>query len=460
MKALRLAVLAAVSGACAPPTETARPDVAVARVDEAPRLPPRARTATSNSGVQGAPPVAAATRALPAQLDLDGNDELTSEGSVPPRGHFEKVGRHWAALERVCDFATHGDALYLAHATRPLGLGGASLTRYSPQAKPPFSLAFSWNREGEPEKGGGAGQGFLRLRNIEGRLYAPDADPPYLGLGLATGVEGYVFVSDASGAFPPARRPGHLPPRAPTPERGGALVLPGAVHGFDVIRFRGKLYASTSAMIPPNGSAKSSPGVLLTPGDGPGPWQVAFSYPGAPGEDSVRLGYMTRFRDRLYLAISPLYGLDTHDFLVIAPPREQSALSPADARAVRVTASGGAHTLRWYTDRGKLYWLTVGRDGAELRVSEDGERFRVLELPREAGAASDVLRVGEHLLVLAEHGLYELAGDGFALRAPAPEGKPPFKVDDAYCAAPLVAFQGSVYAGDQQRGNLWRLVAD
>jgi hypothetical protein len=397
----------------------------------------------------------------PAQLELDGNDEDAEvDASIPEHGRFECVGRHWAALQRVCDFAVHDGVLYLAHATRPLGLGGASITAYRPEAKPPFSLAFNWNREGEPQQGGAGGQGFLRVRAIDGRLYVPDADPPYLGLRLATGIEGYLFASDARGRFASARMPGHLPPRAPTDERAGAFILPGSLHGFDVIRFRGKLYASTSAAIPPNGTATTSPGTLFTPGATPGPWQVAFTYAGSVGEASVRLGYMTRFRDRLYVALSPLQGLDRHDFVVIDPARDASGLANRDATAVQITAHGGAHTLRWYTDRGKLYWLSIGAAGVELRESVDGAHFRLLRLPADAGYPSDILRVGARLLVLAEQGLYELADGAFQLRARVPDGKSPFKVDDGYCAPPLVAFQRHLYAGGQLRGDLWRLVPE
>jgi sugar lactone lactonase YvrE len=127
---------------------------------------------------------------------------------------------------------------------------------------------------------------------------------------------------------------------------------------------------------------------------------------------------------------------------------------------VQVTPAGGAHTLRWYTDRGKLYWLTIGAQGVELRVTDDGEHFRVLRLPPSAGHPSDILRAGEHLLVLAERGLYELAGETFKLRAPILDHKTPFKVDDGYCAPPLSVFRGNIYAGDQLHGALWKLAAD
>ncbi len=432
----------------------ASPAPAPAR-DLAPAVASSAAAPLASASASPAPP------APPPRIDPDGNDEAVApDVALPAHGHFEKVGRHWAALQRVCDFAEHDGALIMAHATRPLGFGGATLTRFDPAAKARFSLVFNWNREGEPERGGAGGQGFLRIRDIDGRLYVPDADPPYLGLGLAAGVEGYVFESDALGAFAGARRPGHLPPAAPTGDRAGAIVLPGAIHDFDVIRFRGKLYASTSAVIPPKATATSSPGTLFTPGDAPGPWHVAFTYAGAPGEASVRLGYMTRFRDRLYVAVSPLYGIDKHDFVVIDPPRDATAIAADQAHPVQVTATGGAHTLRWYADRGRLYWITIGADGGELRVTDDGDTFRLLALPSGAGRPSDILRVGERLIVLAEHGLYELAGDAFREIAPAPAGKTPFKVDDGYCAAPLAVFDGKLYAGGQLRGALWQVVAD
>jgi hypothetical protein len=90
------------------------------------------------------------------------------------------------ALQRICDLTALGDALYASHANQPLGTDGATITRYQPDdAKRPFAVAFDWNRPGEPTKGGGAGQGFLRVHAIGGRLFVPDTDPPYAGFGIA-----------------------------------------------------------------------------------------------------------------------------------------------------------------------------------------------------------------------------------------------------------------------------------
>jgi hypothetical protein len=394
----------------------------------------------------------------PPQIDPDGNDETRAPAiALPDRGHFVKVGRHWGALRRICDFAVHDGALFMSHATEPLGFGGATITRYDPDEKTPFSLVFDWNRPGEPERGGAGGQGFLRIRQIEGRLFVPDADPPYLGLGLGFGVEGYLFESDRSGKFPPARRPGHLPPAAPASDKGGAILLPGAIHDFDVIRFRGKLYASTGAVIPPKATATKSPGTLFVGDATRARWDVAYAYPGAPGEAAVRLGYMTRFRDRLYVAVSPLQGRDRNDYVVLTPPKDATAIAEDQASARRGTESGGSHTLRWYADRGRLYWITIGADGGALRASDDGEHFARIALPPDAGSPSDVLRVGEHLLVLCEHALLELGREGASVRARIDDAKSPFKVDDGYCAPPLTVFQGALYAGGQRKGALYRL---
>lgn len=426
----------------------------------APPAPAPSASASAPSASASATPPKAPVPAKPKQLDEDGNDEVAAPAlTLPERPRLTKVGRHWSALQRICDFAVRDGVLFMAHATSPLGYTGATITRYDPKQKEPFALVFDWNRPGEPEQGGAGGQGFLRIRDIEGRFYVPDADPPYLGLGVAFGVEGYVFTSSASSRFEPVGRPGHRPPRAPSAERGGSILLPGAIHVFDVIRFRGKRYASSGAVVPPKATASRSPGVLFVEGDKPDRWDVAYSYDGARGEAAVRLGYMTRFKDRLYVAVSPLYGIDRHDYVVLSPPKDATALAPEHARAVQVTDSGGAHTVRWFADRERLYWITVGGDGGELRVTEDGDQWTRVALPADAGAPTDLLRVGERLLVMAERALLELGANGPLVLARVEDKKSPFALNDAYCAAPLTAFEGRVFVGDQRRGALWTLEA-
>ena len=445
------------------------------------------------------------------QLDDDGNDdpEDPGQGSAPASGRFEKVGTPPLALTRICDLTPFGGALYAAHANQPLGTDGATITRYRKEATKPFGVAFDWNRPGEPTKGGGAGQGFLRVHAIGGRLFVADADPPYNGLGLVEyGTEGYVFVSDHDGGFAPPRAPHYRPPGAPDLRsddgRAGAGVLPRAYHVIDVVKFRGGLYASTGS-VPPKERAWNgpSPGALHRASDDGSRWTYEVDYP-RPWQDGVwRLTFMVRFRDRLYAGIQDYDGREVNDYVYFAPSaaetgtrsgtgtgtgtgtsREAGAAPPAllhqeDAHGVRVTRSGAAGTLRWWVDTSvapaRLYWLAWSRDtGVVLRVTTDGDRWAAIALPGDAGRPTDVTRFRDAVVVLTERGLYRLTGaavegaagvdatDGVATVttteiARIDDKKSPFEVSDFFCVAPLAVFDNELYAGGQRGGSLYRL---
>ncbi|MEI9953038.1 MAG: hypothetical protein WDO74_29680 [Pseudomonadota bacterium] len=417
----------------------------------------------------GAPPAAKPQLIEPepeqTQLDSDGDDDATSDepGNPLGPGQFERVGRAPAALQRICDLSALGGALYAAHATRPLGLDGASITRFRPADARPLSLAFDWNRAGEPSKGGGAGQGFLRVHAIGGRLFVPDADPPYNGFGISEpGTEGFVFVSTTEGEFAKARMPGHLPPRAPDPAgKAGALVLPRAYHVIDAIRFRGNLYAATGA-VPPGERAwhGASPGALLVETELGARFAYAADYP-RPYQNGVwRLTFLVRFRDRLYAGLQDYDQRDPNDYVYFAPPRERSLISQEDLHAVRVTEAGTAQTLRWYADHGVLYWIAWNREGVGLRVSSDGETWRVVALPTDVGVPTDIVRFRGALHVLTSHALLRLDVAGPTLLWRAPDKRSPFELGDSFCAAPLGVFQGQLYAGGQQGGVLYRFKQD
>jgi hypothetical protein len=455
------------------------------------------------------------TPPAPAQIDADGNDdpEDPGTGSAPAMGRFEKVGAPPLALTRICDLTPFGDALYAAHANQPLGTDGATISRYRPAAAKSFGVAFDWNRPGEPTKGGGAGQGFLRVHAIGGRLFVPDSDPPYNGLGLAEyGTEGYVFVSDGAGAFAPPRAPHYRPPAAPDllaqSGRAGAGVLPRAYHVIDVIAFRGGLYASTGS-VPPKERAWSgpSPGALHRANDDGSRWTYEVDYP-YPWQNGVwRLTFMVRFKDRLYAGIQDYDGRDPNDYVYFAPSPETARTSDAgtevreagappapllhreDEHPVRVTRTGAAGTLRWWVDTrakpARLYWLAWSRDaGAQLRVTSDGDRWATIALPDDAGRPTDVTRFRDAVVVLTERGLYRITGsaidgaagvdtsDGVADAAaspiarldepgdggaPAKKPKSPFELSDFFCSAPLAVFQNQLYAGGQRGGALYRL---
>jgi hypothetical protein len=346
----------------------------------------------------------------------------------------------------------------------PLGADGATITRYRPgDTDKPFTVAFNWNRPGQPTKGGGAGQGFLRVHLIGGRLFVPDADPPYNGFGIAEwGTEGYVFVSDAEGKFAAARRPSYRPPGAPNPEgQAGASVLPRAYHVLDVIRFRGRLYASTGSVPPEQPAWRGpSPGALHVANADWSRFTYEVDYP-FPWRNGVwRLTYLVRFRDHLYAGIQDYDGREPNDYLVFSPAADASTIEHDDVHAARVTEAGAAQTLRWYADLGRLYWIAWGRDGVQLRVTADGDHWEAIPLPPDVGAPTDITRFRGSLVVLTERALLRLTEEGPTVIATVDNKKSPFELRDILCGAPLAVFQNELYAGGQRRGTLYRLVAD
>jgi hypothetical protein len=397
--------------------------------------------------------------------DPDGDDDPadTGGGPFPERARFERVGKAPLSLRRICDLTAFGGALYAAHANVPLDMDGATITRYDPRAaKDPFTVAFDWNRPGEPARNGGGGQGFLRVHAIGGRLFVPDADPPYNGFEITEpGTEGYVFVSDLTGLFAPPRAPHLRPPGEPNADgRPGAGILPRAYHVLDVIRFRGRLYASTGS-VPPGQRAwhAASPGALHVASADLSRWTYEVDYP-YPWKDGVwRLGYMVRFKGRLYAGLQDYEGVEPSDYVVFEPAYGTQVITHRDVHPVHATDGGTARTLRWYADDGKLYWIAIGRDGTKLRVTEDGDTWRVVTFPKNAGAPTDVTRFRGVLVALTERGLYRLDQDPPArvAAAPSPDGRTPFEQNDMFCAAPLGVLDGTLYAGGQRDGALYRI---
>lgn len=294
------------------------------------------------------------------------------------------------------------------------------------------------------------------MRAIGGRLYVPDADPPYNGFGVVDhGTEGYVFLSDATGHFAPASMPHFRLPGRPGPETAGAAVLPRAYHVIDVIRFRGRLYASTGSVLPTERAWHgASPGALHVASADLARWSYEVDYP-FPWRDGVwRLGFMVRFRDALYAGIEDYDGREPNDYVVFAPAAESTAIRREDAHPGRVTPNGAALTLRWYADGARLYWITLERGGtATLRVTSDGSTWTAIDLPVDAGRPTDITRFRDALVVLT----YRLEDAGPTLRARVTERKTPFELSDAFCSAPIAVYRDALYAGGQRDGALYRL---
>lgn len=413
-------------------------------------------------------PVAALAQVAP-EPDGDDDPEDSGTGALPRSARFERVGRGPSALRRICDLTPFRGALYSAHAISSLGSDGATILRYDPaDVARPFRVAFDWNRRGRPRNGGGAGQGFLRVHAIGGRLFVPDADPPYAGFGFVdAATEGYVFLSDANGNFAPARGERALPPAAPDAGgRPGAAVLPRAYHVIDAIRYRGMLLASTGS-VPPRQRAWSgpSPGALHVANAGLQRWTYAVDYP-HPWQDGVwRISFMVRFRGRLFGGLQDYHGREPNDMVVIAPAPGATTLAQADLQARRVTPGGASLTLRWYVDGATLYWIAWERHrGAHLWRTADGDRWTDVALPPGAGAPTDITRWRDGLVLLTTRGLWRVDGDAVtpiaAVERPLRRGNPegPFDLGDGFCAAPLAVLGDTLYAGSQRDGALWRVV--
>lgn len=463
-----LAGLAGALVACPTPRHGDERSGATPPADAAETAPREADAAAPRAADARAP---SAPDAASPQQDPDGNDDPT-EGEAAGRpalplgaGAFVPVGKPPLGWQRICDLRAFDGRLYLAHANQPLGTDGATITTYDPRdAARPFRVAFDWNRFGEPTKGGGGGQGFLRVHAIDGRLFVPDADPPYAGLGaLDHGTEGYVFVSDARGAFAPARGPHKALPVRPEPGpegRAGAAVLPRAYHVLDVIRFRGRLYASTGS-VPPTARAWSgpSPGALHLASPTLDRFTYALGFPSPYPGGVWRLTYLVRFRDAVYAGLQDYDGKSPYDYVVLRPAPGRDVLEESDARGARVTELGAAFTLRWYADGGALYWLAGTRDGdVQLRRTVDGAAWTEVQLPAELGRPTDVKRYHGHLVVLGERGLAALdpAGGSARMLARVTDKKTPFGVDDVFCAAPLGVLGDVLYAGGQRGAVLYR----
>jgi hypothetical protein len=456
MKGIRAFFLAALLVACGRPSPSP-PNPA------SPTMPARPVATTAPSAPMEPAPVASAPiDAGPAQLDPDGDDDPvvdTGTGEIPAVAHFERVGRSPLALRHICDLTPFKDTLYAAHAYQPLGLDGATIVAYRPDDDPKkrFTTAFDWNRVGEKQQGGGAGQGFLRVHDFDGRLFVTDADPPYNGLGLVEhGTEGYVFISAREGSFAPARPPNHRPPGPPdAQDKAGAGVLPRAYHVLDAIRFRGRYYASTGS-VPPKEHAWSgpSPGALHVASADLTRWMYEIDYP-FPWKDGVwRLTYLVRFKDRLYAGIQDYDGVEPNDYVYFDPPADAKVIDREHEHPAKVTPLGTAQTLRWYADGGKLYWIASARDGVMLRVTEDGDHWKAIDLPAGLGSPTDITRFRGALVVMMERGLVKLDG---TVIARVTDKKSPFALVDLYCGAPIAVYRNELYVGGQRDGALFKL---
>jgi hypothetical protein len=69
------------------------------------------------------------------------------------------------------------------------------------------------------------------------------------------------------------------------------------------------------------------------------------------------------------------------------------------------------------------------------------------------------VRYHDAVVALTEWGLWRVDVDPPVGLARVEGKRSPFRVDDAFCSAPLAIFRDQLYAGDQRDGSLWRIAA-
>jgi hypothetical protein len=395
-------------------------------------------------------------------IDADGEDDGVREADIGPRVQRLAAGGTATitalplpadAHPLVCDLTPFNGALYAATAVKPIDIDGATIHRFDP-ADGVWSLAFDWDRDCVPyETHEVGGQGIARVRAIDGRLFATDADAPlYGGFGLSNApFEDYVFVSDEGGVFPPLGD-GATPPQ-------GTKVLPFAFHAFDVISYRGALVATGGTVALSDTSGTRYPGGLFA-GNPADPVLPPRFFPGE-GEavGVVRTTYAHRFGGRLYVGFQNNEKRLEWDLAVLTgDPRDEATAPPVLARA---TSDGGWVTRRFASGDGWLYWVASGyrrdRRGSALFESRDGATFRRVRLPSNAGAIQDIVVVEGARFALTTAGVYRSRDRGaFELIAAAPDGDP-FGGFSTFCSAPLTVFDDALYAGGTRGGTVYRI---
>jgi len=413
---------------------------------------------TACSAPAASPAPASAPR--PAAADPDGEDDggvavgpgLAALASAPAAA-FERVAPPAGAHPLVCDLAPIAGRLAATFSAMPIDLDGAQVHLLDP-ATGAWTLALDWDRGGAPDRTREVGgQGITRIRVIDGRLWATDSDAPrWGGFGWSGApMEDYLFVSEPDGRFPPLS-PDDAPPAS-------TRVLPFAFHCFDVIRYRGARVATGGTEARGGGRGTRYPGGLFVGAPEDRELPPRFEVAGAGPVGVVRTTYLHRFRGRLYMGLQNNERRIRWDLAVLdGDPRAPATAPPA---LVRVTADGGWLTRRFASGGGRLYWIGArpDRSDAALYASDDGDHFRRIALPADAGAPQDLLLAGDTRWLVAAGGLYRAgADDRFARIAPAPDGDP-FGRWDAFCSAPLAAAADALWAGSTRDGALWRVRA-
>jgi len=321
------------------------------------------------------------------------------------RGRLEPVGQPDPAHPVLTDLEVFDGALFVASAVRPLALPGAAIWRTEDgRSFTPLVL--------RPE-----GEGFLRLRAIDGALYAPEADPRGLG-------EGRILRSEDGRSF-------------------RSELVAGVAHTFDVALHQEALVSASAGM--------DERGVLHR--RTPAGWVSAAVVP------ALRAHFMASRGGSLFVGLIEPEG--SADFV-----RFRGAVGEGEGEPLQV-APGQAVTTRWFvTGAGRIYWSHRADGEDRVLTSSDGQRWQ--SVPGLRGRfVSDFAEEGGVLYALAGRGLFGKIGEApFQLVAEAPARGTfgPIRVDATHRSldgsASLAAWRGTLWAGSSRDGRLYRLVPE
>ncbi len=312
---------------------------------------------------------------------------------------FEELAQPRAGYRVVSDLRVHGERLFVALNAGPLGSPGAAILS---------------SRDGvlfETELELPDSEGILRLREIGGRLFAPEADPPGRS-------QGRIWRLDEAGFT--------------------SAPIADVTHSYDVAGLGGLLVAA--------GGGSDARGVLHTSRDGRA-WQRVADVP------AQRLRFMVVFDERVF--VSKSRGRARSDYLTWQPGR---AAVPVDA------VQGEAHTWTWFAARdGRLLWSFSNPEArGQVRASRDGRTWE--PVPGLRGLIVwDFAEIGDTLFALTERGLFASEGGAFRRVAtpPRPRAFAPFqqegKTVDSESGASLVAWRGQLFAGSLEGGRIYRV---
>ncbi len=302
----------------------------------------------------------------------------------------------------VSDMVSFRDRLYLATSANPLQADGARLlsTEDGSSYRTPVDDPHS--------------QGFLRVRVVQGRLFAPDGDPQ----GLAPG---RIWTTEDGVSF-------------------RALPVADALHSFDVTHHQDRLLAS-SGMLGNEAALSELAG---------GAWTERASLA------LTRVTFLVQHRGSLLGAVSE--SGPAADYVRWTGDVGSRAPRSHDVRP------GAANTFRWFaSSRGRLFWSVWDAQGLHLLLSDDGEHWTPVP-GMERLFVSDLAELDGALYALTSRGLYGSRDhEHFELVAPPPEPEA-FRIvrvpggrANGNATGSLAVHRGRLWAGSSRGGRLYRL---